>query len=239
MRIGTRAGQVWITVPRLAAQDEPQGLQALKDEVGRRWGTVDLLDLFKEADLLTGFTDEFTSVPRARCCRVTRCAAGCCSPCSHSARTWASGGSSRPASTARRRPRRVRHTHITRENLRPAVIRVVNATFEQRDPAWWGAGTACASDSKRFGSWQSNLMTEWHARYGGPGVMIYWHVERRSTCICSQLCACSASEVAAMIEGLLRHCTDAEIEANYTDTHGASMVGFAFCHLLGLSCSPG
>ncbi len=21
-------------------------------------------------------------------------------------------------------------------------------------------------------------MTEWHQRYGGPGVMIYWHVEK-------------------------------------------------------------
>ena len=36
-----------------------------------------------------------------------------------------------------------------------------------------------------------------------------------------------------MIEGLLRHCTDAEIEANYVDTHGASVVGFAFTELLG------
>jgi TnpA family transposase len=41
-----------------------------------------------------------------------------------------------------------------------------------------------------------------------------------------------------MIEGLLRHCTDAEIEANYTDTHGASVVGFAFCHLLGFKLLP-
>ena len=52
--------------------------------------------------------------------------------------------------------------------------------------------------------------------------MIYWHVERKQLCIHSQLQSCSASEVAAMLEGLLRHCTDAEIEANYTDTHGAS-----------------
>lgn len=27
------------------------------------------------------------------------------------------------------------------------------------------------------------------------------------------------------IEGLLRHCTHADIEANYVDTHGASVVG--------------
>ena len=48
-------------------------------------------------------------------------------------------------------------------------------------------------------------MTEWHARYGGRGVMIYWHVERKAACIYSQLKRCSSSEVAAMIEGVLRH----------------------------------
>jgi TnpA family transposase len=67
-------------------------------------------------------------------------------------------------------------------------------------------------------------MTEWHQRYRGPGVMIYWHVERKSVCVYSQLKSCSASEVAAMIEGVLRHCTDMEIDRQYTDTHGASIV---------------
>ena len=81
-------------------------------------------------------------------------------------------------------------------------------------------------------------MTEWHQRYGGPGIMVYWHVERRSVCIYSQVTSCSASEVAAMIAGLLRHLTTAEIERNYTDTHGASVVGFAFAHLLGFQLLP-
>jgi TnpA family transposase len=81
-------------------------------------------------------------------------------------------------------------------------------------------------------------MTEWHARYGRPGVMIYWHVERKSLCIDSQLKTCSAAEVAAMIEGLLRHCGDAEIDRNYTDTHGASVIGFAVTHLLGFKLMP-
>jgi TnpA family transposase len=81
-------------------------------------------------------------------------------------------------------------------------------------------------------------MTEYHQRYGGPGVMIYWHVERNRACIYSQLKSCSSSEVAAMIEGLLRHCTDAEIDSNYVDTHGASVVGFAFTELLGFRLLP-
>jgi TnpA family transposase len=41
-----------------------------------------------------------------------------------------------------------------------------------------------------------------------------------------------------MLEGLLRHCTEAEVVANSTDSHGASVVGFAFCHLLGFRLLP-
>jgi TnpA family transposase len=108
-----------------------------------------------------------------------------------------------------------------------------------RDPRIWGDGTtACASDSKHFAAFDQNLMTEWHVRYGGRGVMIYWHVERGSVCIHSRLRRCSSSEVAAMIEGVLRHDTDMEVERQYVDSHGQSEVAFAFCRMLGFQLLP-
>src|SRR5438105_8927437 len=81
-------------------------------------------------------------------------------------------------------------------------------------------------------------MTEWHARYGGRGIMIYWHVEKHSVCIYSQLKTCSSSEVAAMIEGVLRHCTDMLVKQQFVDSHGQSEVAFAFCSLLGFQLMP-
>src|SRR3546814_19496545 len=41
-----------------------------------------------------------------------------------------------------------------------------------------------------------------------------------------------------MIEGVLRHCTDMEIQRKYVDSHGQSAVGFAFCRLLGFELAP-
>ena len=41
-----------------------------------------------------------------------------------------------------------------------------------------------------------------------------------------------------MIEGVLRHCTDMEIQRQYVDSHGQSAIGFAFCHLLGFELAP-
>lgn len=239
--IGRRRGEPWITVPTMQAQPEPTTLAALKQEVLRRWGTIDLLDVLKHADAFTDFTSEFTSVAsreitsrevlRRRLLFVLF-ALGTNMGIKHVV------DGAREAGESEATLRRVRRLYVNRENLRSAITKLVNATLHARQEALWGQGTACASDSKKFGSWSSNMMTEWHARYGGPGVMIYWHVERKNLCIYSQLKSCSASEVAAMLEGLLRQQTDADIDRNYTDTHGASIVGFAFCHLLGFRLLP-
>ena len=72
----------------------------------------------------------------------------------------------------------------------------------------------------------------------GRGVMIDWHVERGSVCIHSRLRRCSSSEVAAMIEGVLRHDTEMEMERQYVDSHGQSEVAFASTKLLGFQLLP-
>ena len=41
-----------------------------------------------------------------------------------------------------------------------------------------------------------------------------------------------------MIEGVLRHCTEMEVEKQYVDSHGQSEVAFAFTHLLGFELMP-
>jgi len=240
VRVTQRRAEPWIAVPALDTQPEPQTLHAVKQEVLRRWGTLDLLDLLRHADVFTSFTTEFSSlasreitsrtVLRRRLLLVLF-ALGTNMGIRHIVDGTDAGESEAML-------RRVRRLYVNRDDLRRAIAKLVNATFATRQSALWGHGTACAWDSRKFGPWSANLMTEWHARYGGPGVMIYWHVERKSICIYSQLKTCSASEVAAMLEGLLRHETTAGIDRSYTDTHGASIVGFAFCHLLGFRLLP-
>ena len=41
-----------------------------------------------------------------------------------------------------------------------------------------------------------------------------------------------------MIEGVLRHCTDMDVQKNYVDSHGQSEVAFAFSRLLGFELMP-
>jgi TnpA family transposase len=132
----------------------------------------------------------------------------------------------------------VRTRFITKENLRAAIASVANAILRERKTQIWGQATSCAGDSKKFGAYDQNLLTEWHVRYRGPGIMVYWHVEKKALCIYSQIKRCSSSEVASMIQGLLRHCTDMEVQKGFVDTHGQSFVGFAFTHLLGIALMP-
>ncbi len=233
-------GKNRISITPLDEQPEPKNLAALKAEILARWPATSLLDVLKEAEFRIGFTEQFqTSASRETLDRATLqrrlllCLHGLGTNAGLKRMLNGDGGTTyKELLYARRR-------FIQKASLRNAIAQIVNAVFAARAPEIWGEGTtACASDSKKFGAWDQNLMTEWHIRYGGRGVMIYWHVERKSVCIYSQLKRCSSSEVAAMIEGVLRHCTDMEVEKNYVDSHGQSEVAFAFCNLLGFDLLP-
>jgi TnpA family transposase len=199
-----------------------------------------LLDIVKEADLRIGFTQAFTTAASREALdrrevqrRLLLCLYGLGTNAGLKRLSVGHHGISYQELLYTRR------RYLNEENMREAIRRIVNATLAVRRADIWGEGTsACAADSKKFGAWDQNLMTEWHIRYGGRGVMIYWHVERKSVCIYSQLKRCSSSEVASMIEGVLRHDTEMEVERQYVDSHGQSEVAFAFCRLLGFSLLP-
>jgi len=233
-------GKKNISITPFEAQEEPPSLTALKREIAGRWPMTSLLDVLKEADLRVGFTDHFKTVADREILdrqslqrRLLLCLYGM------GTNTGLKRVSGNRHGISYKELLHVRRRYVHKAALRNAIGQVANAIFSIRNADVWGEGsTSCASDSKKFGSWDQNLMTEWHIRYGGRGVMIYWHVEKKSTCIYSQLKRCSSSEVAAMIEGVLRHCTDMTIDRQYVDSHGQSEVAFAFCHLLGFDLLP-
>lgn len=229
-----------ICVTPLDAQVEPAMLTVLKQEIMRRWPMTNLLDVLKESELRINFTNNFKGLGNREILtrediqlRLLFCLYG----------LGSNAGLKRVVShdsgISYKDLLYIKRKYVHPEALRTAIAEVANAIFRERQLHIWGeATTACASDSKHFGAWDQNLMTEWHIRYRGRGVMIYWHVEKNSNCIYSQLQRCSASEVASMITGVLRHCTEMSINRQYVDTHGQSEVGFAFCYLLGFDLMP-
>jgi len=240
VKITARRGG-WIIVSPLQARPDPENIEALKAEVSATWPLTSLLDIIKEADLRLNFTDALSSPTAYETLDRTTLRPRLLL-CLHGLGTNAGlkrmdasrhgGPSYRELAYARRR-------YITPDRLRRAIAIVTNGTLRVRNPRIWGDGTtACASDSKHFGAWDQNLTTQWHVRYGGRGIMIYWHVEKKSLCIHSQLKSPSSSEVAVMIEGVIRHCTEMAVDRQYVDSHGQSEVAFAFCRLLGFQLLP-
>ena len=230
----------WITVTPFEPLPEPANLIAIKGEISATWPMTGLLDMLKEADFRLSLTEAFKSATAYESLdrsvlrpRLLLCLNGLGTNAGFQRMVgFQSGTTAKDLAYVRRR-------YITVDALRQAIAIVTNGTLHARNPRIWGDGTtACASDSKHFGAWDQNLTTQWHVRYGGRGVMIYWHVDGNSLCIHSQLKSPSSSEVASMIEGVVHHCTEMEVDRQYVDSHGQSTVAFAFCRLLGFQLIP-
>jgi hypothetical protein len=186
-------GRRRIGVTPLDKQPDPPNTAALKREIGRRWSDVDLINIIKEVDLRLNFTAAFRTAgsretldPAQLQQRLSLCLFGL------GTNIGLKRVASQQPTVNYEELRYVTRRFVQKDALRAAIATIVNGTFQIRRAAIWGdVTTACAADSKQFGAYDQNLMTEWHARYGGRGVMIYWHVEKYSTCIYSQLRRCS------------------------------------------------
>jgi TnpA family transposase len=233
-----KSGAIQLTP--LKAQPEPANLRRLKKAVQARWGTVPLIDMLKEAALRTGMLAQFTPAGTREAIErdalwerllLVAYAYGTNTGIGAVAQGDHGHGESDIRYVARR--------YFTLEGARASAVELANATFAARQSGIWGESTTTvASDSTHFRSYDQNLFTEWHSRYGGRGVLIYWHVEKKSMVVHSQLLNCTASEVAAMVEGAVRHGTSMQLEGNYVDSHGQSEIGFAITSLLDFALLP-
>lgn len=230
-----------ISLTKYEAAPEPRNLRRIKGEVQRRWGTVALIDILKEAVLRTGALDEVSAIvgggtlPAATLAERLMLAIYAYGTNTGIRAVAAGGGHSHTEDEIRYAQRR----YLNKDTAQTGAIGIANATFAARRQTLWGQGsTAVASDSTHFRSYDQNIFTEWHSRYGGRGILIYWHVERGSMVVHSQTLRASASEVHAMIEGAIRHGTTMKVEGNYVDTHGQSEIGFGITRLLGFDLLP-
>jgi TnpA family transposase len=228
-----RSGALRVTP--LEAAPEPRNLRRVKKAVLRRWGSVPLVDMLKEAVLRTGCLSVVSSVAgRSGIDQGTLAERLLLAIYAYGTNTGIRAVAAGPHGHSEDDIRYARRRYLTPEAARAIAIEIANATFACRQQPIWGTGsTAVASDSTHVGAFDENIFTEWHSRYGGRGVLIYWHVETGSVVVHSQLINCSASEVAAMVEGAIRHGTSMQLEANIVDSHGQSEIGFGISRLLG------
>ncbi|WP_100551500.1 Tn3 family transposase [Caedibacter taeniospiralis] len=222
------------------AQKEPQNIVELQKEIIKRWSSINLIDILKECDLLINFTQEMDTIGKNSNINATDlrkrlllCLYGIGSNTGLKRISIANGDVSYSDL------RYVKSRFINKINVRNAIRAVVDKVLEIRDPEVWGvATTSVACDSTQISAWDQNLMNEWHHRYKGKGVMIYWHVDKKALCIYSQLKTCSSSEVGSMIKGVIDHDTKMNMDRVFVDTHGQSVLGFAVGYMLDFDLLP-
>lgn len=227
-----------IKVAKIVEQEPPKKLELIKAEICKRWPSTNLLDILKEADFFVKFTDDFiasgSKVGLDKDTVQKRLLLAILGYGTNAGLKSMSGGD-----VSYQDLQHIKLRYLESDNIQNAIRKTVNSLLQVRFESLWGNNTtSVASDSKHFQASNQNLMSSWHPRYHSNGVMIYWHVDTASVCIYSQLKSCQSSEVASMLEGVLKHSTKANIDKNYVDTHGASEIGFAFSYLFNFALCP-
>ena len=221
-------------------QDEPDNIVKLQQEINNKYSSIHLIDILKECDLRINFTKTLETIGKGSNLnssdlqkRLLLCIFGIGS------NTGLKRISIANDDVNYSDLRYIKNRHINAVNIRNAIRILVNNVLKIRDPDVWGeATTTVACDSTHLFAWDQNLMSEWHFRYRKKGVMIYWHVDKKSLCIYSQLKDCSSSEVGSMIKGIIDHDTDMDMNRVFVDTHGQSVIGFAVSYLLDFALYP-
>lgn len=229
-----------ITITPSEAQKDPNNIIALQKEITGRWSSINLIDILKETDLLTNFTQQMETIAKSSSIepsglrkRLLLCLYGIGSNTGLKRISIANGDVNYSDL------RYIKKRYINATNVRNSIRLIINNILKIRNPDIWGeATTSVACDSTKISSWDQNLINEWHHRYQGRGVMIYWHVDKKSLCIYSQLKSCSSSEVGSMIKGIIDHDTEMNMNRVFVDTHGQSMIGFAISYLLDFDLLP-
>jgi TnpA family transposase len=241
VNIITKKGKPWILLTPFEKAQEPKVIHKIKDAILEKWGVINLLDILKEVDLRENFTDCFsTAGNRTILERETIRKRLLFSIFSIGTNTGLkrTAGASRSVVTFEDL-RHIKNFFLNKDDLREAINLVINAIFKMRNPKIWrSVSTACAADSKQFGYFSQNLLTEWSPRHHNNGVMIYWHVSDQYICVYSQLKTCTSSEAAPMLQGIISQETDMEIESQYVDSHGKSELGFVLSYLEGFDLLP-
>jgi TnpA family transposase len=235
--VSLRDGRLRISRPR---KDEPNDMEAVTRLVYSLVPRVKLTDLLLEADSWCGYSDRFVHLKTGESAKdkkvlhaatmadginlgLTKMAEATDDPrITYERLAWASDW------------------HVREETYQAAIAEIVN--FHHRLPfaGNWGEGKTSSSDGQRYQAGGHKAFTsQINARYGRePGVMFYTHVSDQYAPFYSKVISTGVRDATHVLDGLLYHETDLNIEEHFTDSEGYTDQVFAMCHLLGFRFAP-
>ncbi len=200
--------------------------------------TIRITDLLAEVDRWTGFASCFTHLqsrkvaddPRAVLTAVLAEAtnlghgrmADACSLVTHRQLAWLASW------------------HLREETYGQALAKLVDAQHRVPLAAVFGSGTSSSSDGQHFPLDRRAAATGAVNPHKGsePSVSFYTHVSDRYAPFHTKVISATAGEAAHVLDGLLHHGADLQIQEHHVDGGGVSDHVFALCHLLGFRFAP-
>lgn len=123
--------------------------------------------------------------------------------------------------------------------MKKAQATLVNYHHRLFLPSYWGDGSTSSSDGMRVQVGVSSLSADANPHYGsGKGATMYRFVSDKFSTFYTKIISTNARDAVHVIDGLLYHETDLNIEEHYTDTAGYTDQVFGLSHLLGFKFAP-
>lgn len=122
-------------------------------------------------------------------------------------------------------------------NKAQAVL--VNFHHKLQLSSYWGDGTTSSSDGMRMQLGVSSLHADANPHYGtGKGATIYRFTSDQFSSYYTKIIHTNSRDAIHVLDGLLHHDTDLNIEEHYTDTAGYTDQIFGLTHILGFKFAP-
>lgn len=130
--------------------------------------------------------------------------------------------------------------HIRDETYTAALAELVNEQYRHPFAANWGDGTTSSSDGQRFkAGGHAERAGRVNPKYGSePGVLFYTHISDQYAPFHTKVINVGVRDATYVLDGLLYHESDLQIDEHYTDTAGFTDHVFALMHLLGFRFAP-
>jgi len=130
--------------------------------------------------------------------------------------------------------------YIRDETYSAALAELVNEQYNHPFAANWGDGTTSSSEGQRFkAGGHAERTGQVNLKYGNePGVTFYTHITDQYAPFHTKVVNVGVRDATYVLDGLLYHESDLQIEEHYTDTAGFTDHVFALMHLLGFRFAP-
>lgn len=130
--------------------------------------------------------------------------------------------------------------YLRDDTYKAALAEVVNFQNAQPLAAYWGDGTTSSSDGQRFPvGGHGRKFGHLNAKYGRePGVLFYTHVSDQYAPFHTKAITANVRDALHVLDGLLYHQSNLQIQEHYTDTAGFTNQVFGMCQLLGFRFAP-